>query len=258
MEKQTSIQLIRNATLKIKYAGRTILVDPMLAEKASLISALGVNLSPRVHLTVPMDEIIGDVDLALLTHNHLDHYDPSVKEHLPHDILFLTQPQDCETLRNDGFTNVAAVDNTFEVDGITITRISGKHGRGMLGDMMGPVSSFVFNHEGLPTLYVMGDCCWDDTIRNAVERFSPDCMVVNCGGAIIPVYSGYFGSIITNENEMAEIMKECTGVGKFIAVHMDAIDHCQTTRAILRNEIEHRNLDMNRLIIPQDGEVVRL
>ena len=30
------IQLIRNATLKIRYAGKTILVDPMFAEKGPL------------------------------------------------------------------------------------------------------------------------------------------------------------------------------------------------------------------------------
>lgn len=45
---------------------------------------------------------------------------------------------------------------------------------------------------------------------------------------------------------------------KLIAVHMDAIDHCQTTREILRNEARHRKIDMNRLIIPEDGETVDL
>ncbi len=76
---ETTIRLVRNATLRINYAGHTILVDPLLAEKASLISALGVNVSPRVHLTMPINEIVEDVDCVLLTHNHPDHYDSSVK-----------------------------------------------------------------------------------------------------------------------------------------------------------------------------------
>lgn len=259
MEKQeTSIRLIRNATLKIQYGGHTILVDPLLAEKASLISALGVNVSPRVHLTMPVSEVVKDVDTVLLTHNHLDHYDPSVKGYLPSDVLFLTQPQDRETIANDGFSNVVAIDDVFKTDRISITRVAGKHGRGILGDMMGAVSGFVFSCEGLPTLYLMGDCCWDDVIRDTVSLYNPDYMIVNSGGAIIPVYSGYFGSIIVNENDMAEIMTECTGVKKFIAVHMDAIDHCQTTREILRNEAWHHGADMNRLIIPEDGETIKL
>ena len=33
-EKDVTIRLIRNATLRIHYAGKEILVDPMLAEKA--------------------------------------------------------------------------------------------------------------------------------------------------------------------------------------------------------------------------------
>lgn len=45
---------------------------------------------------------------------------------------------------------------------------------------------------------------------------------------------------------------------KLIAVHMDAIDHCQTTRGILRNEACHHGADMSRLIIPEDGENIIL
>ena len=75
METTTTIRLVRNATLRINYAGHTILVDPLLAEKASLISALGVNVSPRVHLTMPINEIVEDVDCVLLTHNHPVFYD---------------------------------------------------------------------------------------------------------------------------------------------------------------------------------------
>ena len=40
---------------------------------------------------------------------------------------------------------------------------------------------------------------------------------------------------------------------KLIAVHMDATDHGQTTRAILRNEALHHGVDMSRLLIPEDG-----
>ena len=43
-----------------------------------------------------------------------------------------------------------------------------------------------------------------------------------------------------------------------IAVHMEATDHGQTTRAILRNEAIHHGIDMNRLIIPEDGETIVL
>ena len=59
MKKTSTVQLVRNATLKIRYAGHTMLIDPVLADKGTLISALGVNKTPRVHLTIPIQDIIG-------------------------------------------------------------------------------------------------------------------------------------------------------------------------------------------------------
>ncbi|MEO3584121.1 MBL fold metallo-hydrolase, partial [Phocaeicola vulgatus] len=66
------------------------------------------------------------------------------------------------------------------------------------------------------------------------------------------------GPIIPDENEVMQILDELPSHIKLIAVHMDAIDHCQTTRAILRNEATHHEADMSRLIIPEDGETVVL
>ena len=82
------------------------------ADKGTLQSALGVYKNPRVHLVMPISEITEGVDMVLLTHNHIDHYEPSVKQHLPKDIPFYTQPQDKETLVQDGFTNVEAIEET--------------------------------------------------------------------------------------------------------------------------------------------------
>ena len=54
------------------------------------------------------------------------------------------------------------------------------------------------------------------------------------------------------------IIGECPARTRFIAVHMDATDHCQTTRAILRNKARHSGIDMERLMIPEDGETIAL
>ena len=119
MKKTSTVQLVRNATLKIRYAGHTMLIDPVLADKGTLISALGVNKTPRVHLTIPIQDIIGGVDMVLLTHNHIDHYEPSVPTHLPKEIPFYVQPQDADAIRN-GFTNVIPIEEIKTIDGISI------------------------------------------------------------------------------------------------------------------------------------------
>ena len=119
MKKTSTVQLVRNATLKIRYAGHTMLIDPVLADKGTLISALGVNKTPRVHLTIPIQDIIGGVDMVLLTHNHIDHYEPSVPTHLPKEIPFYVQPQDADAIRNDGFTNVIPIEEIKTIDGFS-------------------------------------------------------------------------------------------------------------------------------------------
>ena len=126
MKKTSTVQLVRNATLKIRYAGHTMLIDPVLADKGTLISALGVNKTPRVHLTIPIQDIIGGVDMVLLTHNHIDHYEPSVPTHLPKEIPFYVQPQDADAIRNDGFTNVIPIE---EIKTIQRTHIHLPHDR---------------------------------------------------------------------------------------------------------------------------------
>ena len=49
MNEKAIIRLVRSATLKINYAGHTILVDPVFADKGTLQSALAC-IKVRVHL----------------------------------------------------------------------------------------------------------------------------------------------------------------------------------------------------------------
>ena len=248
MNEKAIIRLVRSATLKINYAGHTILIDPVFADKGTLQSALGVYKNPRVHLVMPVSEITEGVDMVLLTHNHIDHYEPSVKQHLPKDIPFYTQPQDKAAILEDGFTNVEAIEESQTIGCLTIHRITGHHG----------VSGYVLMTEGLPTVYIMGDCKWEPCILDAVEKYRPDYIVVNSGGAVFPEFSKIDGCIIPDEQEVMAMLDTLPTHIKLIAVHMDAIDHCQTTRGILRNEARHHGADMSRLIVPEDGESIIL
>lgn len=256
---QNDVRLIRNATLKIQYAGKTILLDPMLGEKGTEMSALGVNLNPRVHLTMPVSEVLKGVDFVLLTHAHIDHYDPAAKRLISKNMPWYVQPADYDSVAvKDHFRNTTVIKENVNVGGITIIRITGNHGRGKLGEMMGASSGYVLKADGQPTLYVMGDCVWNEVTQKAVKEHQPEYIVVNSGGAILPPMSKTDGPIIPNEAETMQIIDDCPVNTRFIAVHMDAIDHCQTTRAILRNEARHHGTDMSRLIIPEDGESITL
>lgn len=60
-----------------------------------------------------------------------------------------------------------------------------------------------------------------------------------------------------NEAQTMSLMKE-SRKAKVIAVHMDALDHCFTTRAILKKKAEELKISADKLLIPEDGEIITL
>ena len=58
------LQLIRNATLKLHYGGRTLLVDPFLARRNALPSYAGHSRNPLVDLPLVIEEIRTGVEVG--------------------------------------------------------------------------------------------------------------------------------------------------------------------------------------------------
>lgn len=85
---------IRNATVKINYAGKKILIDPWLTKKGAAPGFGGtINdhiRNPTTDLPMPVNEIV-DVDAVILTHDHPDHWDDAAKNTIPKDVPFFVQ-----------------------------------------------------------------------------------------------------------------------------------------------------------------------
>ena len=94
-----SMQLVRNASLIVHYAGKKILVDPMFSPKGAFDSFAGKERNPTADLPMPVDEIIKDLDLVLVTHTHPDHFDPVASEILNKSIKLFHQPADIDFLK---------------------------------------------------------------------------------------------------------------------------------------------------------------
>ena len=88
------LQLIRNATIKIKYAGKTILVDSMFSPKDTFDPFAEISNNPTVDLTVAVDTIINNLDFVIVKHTHPDHFDSFASKILPKDIKLFCQPAD--------------------------------------------------------------------------------------------------------------------------------------------------------------------
>ena len=245
------IQLIRNATMKLTYAGRTILTDPMLSPKDAIEPFAGIARNPTIELPLPIEEIIKGVEGVIVSHIHQDHYDKTAGTALPKEIPVFCQPGDKEKMAEEGFENIMPVEASHTWEGIILTRTGGKHGSGKILEFMGNVSGFVLQAHGEPTVYWVGDSIWCDDVENAIKTFAPDIIITHSGGATIP---GHDPIIMDDGQTLMTINAAQKAV--VVAIHMEALDHCGVTRGALREMADKADISTSQLMIPKDGEII--
>jgi len=250
-----SIQLVRNATLILEYAGHKILVDPMLSPKGAIESWAGIAKNPTVDLKLPVSAITEGVELVLVSHTHADHFDEPAAQLLPKTVKLINQPADQVFFQQKGFLGAETLEQKTIWKDISIERVNGEHGSGKVLEMMGKTSGFVLSAKNQPTIYIMGDAIWTEQIRKNIDRIKPDFIIVNSGGARI---QGFEELPIIMDEEQTMALIAASGSAKVIAVHMDALDHCRTTKASLKKRADELGVAKDKLIILEDAEVFDL
>lgn len=247
------IQLIRNATMKLTYGGKTFLTDPMLSQKGEIRSFAGIASNPTVELPLVSADVLSGIDAILVSHLHPDHYHRVSEQAVLLPKPLFCQPADAAAISKDGFGQVIPVDSTVEWEKITITRVGGKHGSDAILEKMGEVSGFVFQTENLPTVYWAGDTVWCDEVAATIKSFKPQIIITHSGGATIPG----FAPILMNAQQTIETALDAPE-STIVAIHLEALDHCTVGRKELRIAATAAGIDPARLLIPQDGETVTL
>ena len=249
-----TLQLIRNATLKLTFAEHTILVDPFFAPKHGIESFAGRERNPILDLPMDVEAIVADVDLILVTHTHADHFDASAILELPKRIPLFYQKADQAKFMEWPFEQATMIEDTVEWSGITITRTGGQHGRGPILDHMGTVSGFVLQAEGEPTIYIVGDSVWVPEAADVIKQYAPDIIVTNSGGAIMPGFEDT--PILMDAMETLEVSK-ARPEATIIAVHLEALDHCPVSRESVKTVFAEAGRS-DKLYVPEDGEAIVL
>lgn len=250
-EKTLKIQLVRNATMKITYAGRTFLTDPMLSPKGVMDPFAGIARNPTIDLPMKTDEVLSSVECVLVTHGHPDHFDTAAIGIIPKETPIFCQAGDEEILKKSGFTSVTPVETSRGWNNITIIRTGGKHGSGKILEHMGKVSGFILTAKGEPTVYWIGDSVWCVEVKEAIDKYRPDIIIAHSGGAKIPG----FEPILMDAAQTTGLAKYAPKAS-IVAIHMEALDHCAVTRQNLSFETDKAGISASRLIIPKDGETV--
>lgn len=246
------LHLLRNATMKIRFGGHTILTDPMLGEVGTTRSFAGKAPNPTTPLPLPVSEILAGVDAVLVSHLHPDHFDEAAIASFPKDLPLLCSPVDEEKLRAFGFSAVTPLAEHLSWHNLTIARTGGRHGSGKILERLGEVAGFVLSVAGEPTVYWVGDSIWCEPVAESLAIHQPQVVISHSGGATLPG----FAPIIMDIPDTLRLL-EAAPAATVVAVHLEALDHCTVTRAALRQAADKAGAGSRRLLIPADGQTLR-
>lgn len=247
---------LRNATIVIESGDKIILVDPMLAPKASIPSLkyfTGNNRrNPLVALPDQTEEILSRVTHCLITHcqkGHFDHLDKAGTRWLRENkIPVYCSAQDADFLKNKKLDVHPLSENSKNsfLSG-TITLVPCLHGRGMIGKLMAHGFGFFIQLENEPSLYITGDTVLTNVVEKFVNENQPKWIVLPAGGARFNLG----GDIIMGKQEALQLAS--ISKGNLVANHLEALDHCPVSRTELRDAAIEHGIH-NRLFVPEDGE----
>ena len=211
---------------------------------------------------------------------HSDHFAPAAGELLEKSLPVITprnsarvNPADPSTLASFkaqleeyGFSNVLEIvsddSENLRFRNLDFQQVWARHGKGVVGDLIGDVNGIIVTADGMPTLYWTSDTILDEAgeIEGILERFRPDIVIANTGGPVIEAVSPEL--LLMDAAQGIELIKLANRYNpnvQVIAVHMDSLDHCFSTREDLLNLVGTLPTDLrNRVFVPQDGERITL
>lgn len=258
------VQQIRNATVKIDFAGTTFLVDPMLSPQGAFPGFEGTYRSelrnPLVELPLSVKDVLHSVEAVVVTHTHLDHWDEAAQQQIPKNLpVFVQNEADAKTIRGQGFQDVRVLKDSTTFKGVTLRKTGGQHGSDLLyadaarAEFLGPVMGVVFSAPQSKTVYLAGDTVWRPQVDQALKQHQPDVVILNTGSAILTGFEQH--PIIMGKQDTLQATKAAPKAA-IIAVHMDAVNHMSLRRQELADFVQQNKIQ-DRVRIPKDGESIK-
>ena len=260
------IHQLRNATFVIESGKDFILVDPMLGAKNSLPPFSRFRFkslrNPLVELPSNAESVLQKVSQCLITHSqkfgikalqHTDHLDVSGEEFLrKRNTPIVTLARDANVLKKYGL-NIQIELEYWEPQpllGGEIIAVPALHGHSWIHNFMANGAGYVLSLPNEPSIYISGDTVYTSDVERALKEFKPDIAVMAAGTATLDVSS----PILMPMDELLQFVRNAPG--KVVANHLEALNHCPTTREGLRKELEKNGL-LSKVHIPNDGDVIK-
>lgn len=249
------IHHLRNATLIIETGDKVILVDPMLGKKGTAgptftLFRFKPQRNPIVDLPSNAMKIVEKTTHCLITHLHPDHLDKDAERFLrSKQIPVICSIKDEVILRKKGLNVSQTVDYWKTSDFLDgkIQGIPAVHGYGFVAKPMGNVMGFYIELPNEKSIYLSADTIYTDDVHKVLTKLKPEIAVVACGTAQLDV----FQPLLMRMDDILKFVQNATG--QVIANHLEAVNHCPTTRNQLKNEVSKMRLS-EKIFIPNDGE----
>lgn len=251
------IQLWRNATIKLTMNGTNFLIDPMLGSKGSFGEFPWTEdgkKNPIVDLPFSSQQLekeLEEIDVVIVSHLHPDHWDETAIKLLNKNIPLICPEEIVPAIQSYGFRNISKIINTLRYNDIEINLTEGKHGVGEIGDKMGKVNGFVFKFKS-DTVYIAGDTVWCEDVKNAIDQYRPQNIIVAGGAATFA-----FGNPVTMTFVDIKELSAYTPESEILVTHLEAISPCQEDRGFINDAVKSNNLQ-NKCFVLNDGEIIEL
>lgn len=250
------IHQIRNATIIVEYAGKKILVDPMLSDKGTLPAFIpskkwSFKRNPLYDLPISKVEIIKNVDFVFVSHLHYDHWDKEAVNILPRGIKIFVQDQaDKLKIEKSGFTNVEILTENSSFGDINLSRTKAQHGKGYILRIAGFVCGLVLKHPTEKTLYIVADTVWYEGVQEAIDLHKPEIVVLNGGDNQF----AFGGQLVMNKKDIYEVHKAIPNA-TIVVSHMEGVNHNTLTRKDLKEFLNEKGIT-DKVNVPEDGETI--
>ena len=171
-----AIDWLGHGSLRIKWGGRTILVDPVASSR--------ITVAPRL-FPDPMPNLDERADLVLLTHAHMDHLDPRTLAQVPPTRLLLPEGSgrflDRSLRQRHQLSELAVGGPGLTLDPLRITAVPAAHGGWRYPWQRGlRACGYVIQHSG-QALFVAGDTAYGPHFREIGLKHRPRWAVLPIG-----------------------------------------------------------------------------
>lgn len=249
----TIIRYLGGPTALIEFGGIRLLTDPTFDApgdypigQRKLVKTAGPALATAE---------VGHVDAVLLSHDqHPDNLDTAGRAYAAQAPLVLSTASAQERL--GGPVRTLANWESYELaDGLRVTGVPAQHGPDGSEDLVGEVTGFVLEGEGLPTVYISGDNASLGVVRQIADRCGPiDIAVLFAGGAQTPLLGEAFLTLSSTDAAKAARL---LGARHVVPLHFEHWAHFTQGPDTIRPAFEQAGL-ADRLHQLKPGEQIEL